>query len=181
MSLKKNRIIKVRNENCQIIGFVGGHLLVWPSSKTHQVKWNAWNDNNYDNIGGRTSSNTLGELLVVNEMLNRRWGQERQLVSGGKQIHQSFDIENNWQEICLLEISKCHLNTVTRTVRYIQQSIKLGNKYSIIKKIKTQVDIEKYIRSVNWVWAVCSQRFEVLMFTIYSIIVQFKEVKILAN
>ena len=82
-------------------------------------------------------------------MLNRRWGQERQLVSGGKQIHQSFDIENNWQEICLLEISKCHLNTVTRTVRYIQQSIKLGNKYSIIKKIKTQVDIEKYIRSVN--------------------------------
>ena len=45
-------------------------------------------------LGGGTSSNTLGELLVVNEMLNRRWGQERQLVSGGKQIHQSFDIEN---------------------------------------------------------------------------------------
>jgi len=34
--------------------------------------------------GGGTSSNTLGELLVVNEMLIRCWGQERQLVSGGK-------------------------------------------------------------------------------------------------
>jgi len=60
-------------------------------------------------------------------------------------------------------------------------NIQQSNKYFYIKIKTTQVDIEYYIRSVNWVKAFCSLKFEVLMFNSYSILVQFEEVKILAN